>query len=367
MAAPSVAPAAAQPAPAVWFFEETFASPRSEALAGAFGAAALDDFAAVVTNPAGLSSAPKFLEGGWALAGGATASVPGARLVQMTRGTSLTGALFRIGCNATLAGFYENPFAGRIENTASAVGESREMIVRGGGAAFAYRFHPRATAGVTFAASSISATFERPFAPGGPPSSVALEDGDLRETEWTIGFHSELTHRLRAGATYATGRRFSAQAGSAAVDGGGTLALLAPAILKGGAAYDLFIGHTRAWATFALQGDWARYGDLADAAALRIGTEVSLPLGCFTGCGVLLQARAGFQHGAPGSLVYVGPEPERVETAAVNHWALGGSVAFNARLPFRVDAAARFGGGQTSWSFGFAGRYGLSFRDGGRR
>jgi hypothetical protein len=225
-------------------------------------------------------------------------------------------------------------------------------------AALGLAFQPnrRVSAGVTFLWQELSL-----------PGLSGVSDG---APSWIAGFLYRPPQRYspRLGLRYRWGTTW--HVGSDDLSG----QVQSPPVASAGAAWR-YDSHTIVRRlTLSLQSDWVRYSALTpvnpdlsgarDEIDLRVGLEASLPFGCWTGCGRMIQLRVG--------LLSAGPSPtlDQVETTALqlgqgpgrgNHLTAGASVALR-RFHGRIKLDLAYDGRTSTFAVGLGWRFPTAFR-----
>jgi hypothetical protein len=123
------------------------------------------------------------------------------------------------------------------------------------------------------------------------------------------------------------------------------------------------------------QSDWVRYSALTKEAPedrrarndldVRLGLELSFPFQCFTGCGSLIQVRAGIHNAAPRPFdLGSKPSPEAVGQgpARGNTWAVGAALALRSILQGRLKAEVSYERSARALGFGLGFRFPEAYR-----
>ena len=123
------------------------------------------------------------------------------------------------------------------------------------------------------------------------------------------------------------------------------------------------------------QTDWVRYSKLTaeapqalqarDDLDVRLGLEVSFPFSCYTGCGSILQIRAGIHNSAPRPFdlgrEHTGPDLGQ-GPARSNRWAAGAALALRSVLQGRLKAEFTYDRSVNAFGFGLGWRFPEAYR-----
>jgi hypothetical protein len=394
-----------------WRWEERLGGARPAGMGDAFVAVA-DDFSAAIVNPAGLARCGRFVEGTFGAVVSKSAPV-GPDQSRFRGSASPLGANVRLGCRWAAAVYFVQPrsiqldLGGRpLPNGSRYTGSLREATAKGPGVALGFRAHPMVTFGVSLNLLRLRMTGAySAFAPSGVETlRTSIDDKSPARLTGSVGTVVDATRRFRLGLVYRWGgtwpiARHSVDAVRGTVlDAGTDFEVRAPDVLSGGAAWDVRVGHRRQWLTLAGQLDRVAYSQVLTALTVRrgpfpagdyalsnglephLGLEWSIPTACWSGCGSLVQIRAGAHRQAAGTLSYRGTDPVEAATFPGARgrwvWSTGASlgtkvtlpIAGGARVPLRVDTAVRFGDqSPTVFVLDLALRYGVTFGDVGPR
>jgi len=123
------------------------------------------------------------------------------------------------------------------------------------------------------------------------------------------------------------------------------------------------------------QSDWVHYSALTKEAPedrrarndldVRLGLELSFPFQCFTGCGSLIQVRAGIRNAAPHPFdLGSKPSPEAVGQgpARGNTWAMGAALALRSVMQGRLKAEVSYERSARALGFGLGWRFPEAYR-----
>lgn len=321
---------------------------RAVGLGGALAGLA-DDADAALVNPAGLGMLPRALDA--VLSGG---RVWGG-LSEFTFGLS-PWRRFALGLT---------PYAVRLDrdlDLAAAPGMSRPVRVRVAEIAplaLAWRPHASLALGAAVRPTRISL---RPRSGGGDgPGATGVT--------WNAGVVFRPHPDARVGFAYQRDRVFALPAET----DGTRLRLRTPEVISAGLAWAMPFETARGQRRllFSSQADVVRRrrpegGTYpGHAAEWRAGVEYTHPFHCYSGCGTVLQLRAGARSAAPlPDLSPAGP-PRPQGGAQALHWSLGGSLALQSVLRgrLRFDAALRLSPDmRATFLAGVALRYPESYR-----
>jgi hypothetical protein len=124
-----------------------------------------------------------------------------------------------------------------------------------------------------------------------------------------------------------------------------------------------------------LQSDWVRYSKLTSEAQgafrarddldLRMGLEASFPFECFTGCGTMIQLRAGLHNAAPRPFDLRRPRtPDAVGQgpARETRWAVGAALALGSVLQGRLKAEVTYERSARAFGIGVGWRFPEAYR-----
>jgi hypothetical protein len=334
--------------PALHRNPQTGQGTRALALAGAFVALA-DDESALGLNPAGLVSVPRSLEAqlsGWSSED------------QKARPLRFAGAFHptrRLATGFSLGRLPADEVRSLPESLAAPVTSTLDEYAFG----VAYQPNRRVSAGATF-------LWQQLKLPG-----TAAKDG-------APGFAAGILYRPPQADSPRLALRYTHrttwQLGEA-----GAVSVRSPSVLSAGAAwrYDspTFIRRV----TLSVQPDYVRYSELGagdaqgttprDEIDLRAGIELSLPFGCWTGCGSMVQLRAGLVNASDAAplapLARDGSQRGR-ETL----WALGASLAlrrFHGRVKLDVAYERRLRTFMAGVGWRFPAAYRSDIEDASRR
>lgn len=357
-----------------WRWEEEVAAARAAGLAGAFVGVA-NDASAAALNPAGLLSVPRRGReiSASAFRRGSGTAGPGDSLLSRTD-LGFGGAVVPLGPSWAVGAHYEEPRAFRLELAPFVLPSGFrdhgfvEAELHNFGVSAAYLVFPRLRVGAGLTASrlvlesnsgrSVNRVFREIVNQGS-------EDTRLRPSvglTYDAGSSVRLGLTARPGASWEVDRASFDPETSIVLDAGSTHRVRAPDVYSGGAA-------VRVLPRLLLTGqlDFVRYSQirdtleilrggvlgedyvLDDALEVRGGAEWTIPLDSLD-----VALRGGLYSQAPGSLAYVGPNPD--EAAAFRGedrrllGALGASVML--RQGFGVDAATVWGGDRRHFLLG---------------
>ena len=324
---------------------------RLYGLAGAFVGLA-DDASAGRSNPAGLPSLPRSLDG------------------------SLANGLGGPSWRPSFASVAFHPFArfavaldyGRTEREASVRRPEARITdastsTSTAGAAFGYRLQRRLSLG--FGVDALRLTAYGATAGAGPQRL-----GTDWRFQWVAGafFRPDNPDGASFGVTYRHRAEWTPHAGPSA-----TASLedriQTPSVFSAGVSwhYDLFQSSR---VLFTVQPDVIRYSDLGGSPRphydldLRGGIELSRGFDCLTGCGSMVQARVGLLNRAPvpyasgaGGALAAGQGPGRATS-----WTLGGSLAHRVMMSGRLKLELAYRRDTQTFIFGVGYRYNEAYR-----
>jgi len=389
-----------------WHWEEQLGAARPTGMGDAFVAIS-DDASASIVNPAGLVRCGKFAEGTFSAVVSHEAPFGPDSLDGRSHGWPVVpvSANMRLGCRWAVGAYWSRPRAAQIVLGGSALpngtryeGSMDEATLKGPGLALGFRVNHRLTLGanVNFMRLGMTASYSEFAASGAETLRINVDDNSPIRLTATFGALFDVTRRLKAGAVYRlnTSWPLSRNAADPRVATTPrevlTFEVRAPDIFTGALAWDVRVGHRRQWLTLAGQADRTRYSQVASELTIRrgsfrptdyqltdawephLGLEWSIPTSCWSGCGSLLQLRAGAQRQGSGTLAYQGVDANEAATfpgsSARWVWSAGASVARRIVFPVRLDAAVRFGDHvPTTLVIDLGVRYGVTFGDVGPR
>ena len=394
-----------------WRWEERLGGARPAGMGDAFVAVA-DDFSAAIVNPAGLARCGRFVEGTFGAVFSKSGPV-GPDDGRFRGSASPLGANVRLGCRWAAAAYFVQPRSVRLDlgrgplpNGSRYEGSLREATAKGPGVALGFRAHPSLTFGVGLNLQRLRMRGAySAFAPSGLETlRTSIDDKSPARLTGSVGTVVDATRRFRLGlvyrrgGTWPLGRQAVDPVRGTVLDAGTDFEVRAPDVFSGGAAWDVRVGHRRQWLTLAGQLDRVAYSQVLSALSVRrgpftagdyalsnglephLGLEWSIPTACWSGCGSLVQIRAGAERQAAGTLSYRGADPLEAATfpgaRARWVWSTGASlgtkltlpIAHKVRVPLRIDTALRFGDrSPTVFVLDLALRYGVTFGDVGPR
>ena len=349
-----------------WRWEEEVAAARAAGLAGAFVAVA-NDASAAALNPAGLIALPRNgreISANALRQGSGTAGVGDSLLSRTDLG--LGSAAVRLGESWAVGAYYEEPRSFRLEIAPFALPSGTrehgfiEARLRDFGVAAAFMPTPRLRLGAGLAASRLvldsngGVSFNRVFS---EVINQASQDTRLRPSvgaTYDVGSAVRLGVVARPGATWTVTRESFNPAAGIVLDAGSAHRVRAPDLYSAGAA-------VRVLPRLLLTGqlDLVRYSQIRDALEImrgsvlgkdyvlddaleaRGGVEWTIPAGSFD-----VALRGGVYSEAPGSITYVGPNPDEAAAFRGSERRLLGAAGATVtmRHVIAVDAATVWGG-----------------------
>ena len=314
-----------------WRWEEEVTAARPAGLAGAFVAVA-NDVSATTLNPAGLLWLPRDGRelGASGLRRGSGATGLGDTLTERTDLGSGSGAL-RLGSSWAVGAFYEEPRALRLEiDPFVLTGGLRDhgfiqARMRNFGVAAAYRVSPRLNLGAGLTASRLVLDSNSGMSVNHVFREVvnqASEDTRLRPSlgaTYEAGPRVRLGLVARPGATFRVTRESFDPATSIVLDAGSAHRLREPDVYSAGAAVRVldhllltgqldFVRYSQIRDTFEIMRGSVLGQDyvLDDAVEVRGGAEWTIPVSRRLDVAL----RGGVYSEAPGSIAYIGPNPD---------------------------------------------------------